>query len=135
MSDELRGRPARREVMGPKRWEDRGSATAEFAIVLPVVVGCVALILSVARASTVALSCQDAAATAARALIVASSEGEGQRSQVAEHAAQQVAGDGIDISVEEHSGVSRVTIRCPIIPDPLGILPSLARGEAVAVTS
>lgn len=51
--------------------DDEGTATAEFAVVLPVIVVLAALLLYLGRASVVSVGCQDAAANAARALMVA----------------------------------------------------------------
>ncbi|EFA22261.1 TadE family type IV pilus minor pilin [Bifidobacterium gallicum] len=108
---------------------DDGAATAEFACVLPVVVVLAVSLLYVARASVVSLSCQDAAASAARALVVEGDDAQGR----AVMAARQAAGDDVRVTVGASTGGTQVTVSCAVVPDPLGVLPTRVQGKAVAV--
>ena len=113
------------------RGADRGSATAEFAVILPVVVALVALILMVTRAATVSMTCQDAAGTVAgRVAVLDDSQ---QRKQLAENIVHQVAGSGAQVSVSSGKGPITVETRCAVIPDPWGVLPDQVKGHAVAI--
>ena len=59
-----------------KRHADEGSATAEFAVVLPSVAAVAMLMLCLGRAVVVSMDCQDAAAVAAHAMTIAGRDGE-----------------------------------------------------------
>lgn len=114
MSDDLHG-------------SDAGAVTAEFAMVLPAVIIMVALLLSVTRAVSVSMTCQDAAASAARQLILTKSEADVQR------IAQSVAGPGASVSVARVGGNVTVVAQCPILPDSLRILPAKVTGKATGI--
>lgn len=107
---------------------DEGSATAEFALVLPVVVMLAALLLYMARASVVRMECQDAAATAARALVV-----KGDEADVAS-IVSNTAGAASSVAVSgDVDATFTVTVACPVIADPLGVLPMTVEGSATGV--
>lgn len=99
--------------------DDDGAATAEFAVVLPVVVVAAALLLYLARASVMQISCQDAAADVARAALVS---GDG-----------VAAPAGVQVAVAESGGHITVTTTCHVLADPLGVLPATVHGRAVVV--
>lgn len=99
--------------------DDDGAATAEFAVVLPVVVVAAALLLYLARASVMQISCQDAAADVARAALVS---GDG-----------VAAPAGVQVTVVESGGHITVTTTCHVLADPLGVLPTTVHGRAVVV--
>lgn len=110
------------------RHADRGAATAEFAVVLPAVVAVAVLLLCLSRAVIVSMDCQDAAAAAARELVIS-----GEEAVDAAAMARAVAGDGVTASVTY--GGDRVTVvtQCPVVPDPLGVLPTRVTGTASGV--
>lgn len=106
---------------------DKGTVTAEFAIILPVVVMVVALLLYAARVSTVAITCQDAAATVARALVI--------DDHAADAAAlvHAVAGNSASVVVNESATTFTVATSCPVIADPWHLLPATVSGNAAGV--
>ena len=108
---------------------DAGAVTAEFATVLPAVVGVALLLLCLARTVGVSISCQDAASAAARAAVA----GSGNVDPAA--AARTVAGKSITVNVSTESRQVTVVTRCPVIRDPLGVLPTAVQGRAVGVMS
>ncbi|WP_236632702.1 TadE family type IV pilus minor pilin [Bifidobacterium xylocopae] len=101
--------------------------TAEFAVILPAVVAVAALLLGLTQAVCVSMSCQDAARNAAREVVV--HRGEGDPAGVA----QQVAGTGAATSLERSGQQVRVSVTCPVISTPLGVLPGRVSGSAVAM--
>lgn len=104
--------------------DDDGAATAEFAVVLPVIVVLAALLLYLGRASVVSVGCQDAAANAARALMV---QGSGSGSQAV---AQTAAGDGVRIQVRTAGNGFEVIAHCAVVADPWGVVPRTVTGRA-----
>ena len=104
--------------------DDEGAATAEFAVVLPVIVMLAALMLYLGRASVVSVGCQDAAAYAARAVMV---QGSGAGSQAM---AQAAAGEGARIEVRPAGIGCEVIAHCAVVADPWGIVPRMVRGRA-----
>lgn len=108
---------------------DVGAVTAEFATVLPAVVAVAVLLLCLTRTVAVSISCQDAASAAARAVVA----GGGNANPSA--AAQTVAGTSIMVNVSDEAGRVTVVTSCPVIPDPLGVLPTKVEGKAVGVVS
>ena len=73
------------------------------------------------------MSCQDAAAVAVREIVVAGDESD------PVGAAQAVAGADSSVSVTYGSEAVSVTVSCPVIPDPLGVLPTVVTAEATGV--
>lgn len=111
------------------RSADEGAATAEFAVVLPAVVAVAALLLCLSRAVVVSMDCQDAASAAVRELIVAGDDADPQS------VARAVAGSGAMASVRRASDQVTVVVQCPVVPDPLGVLPTRVSAAATGVTS
>lgn len=121
---------------------DRGAVTAEFAVVLPCVVLVAALLLCLVRTVTVSISCQEAAGAAVRELIVIS-HGEASQyiatfdmtsvQEIAESTAQRIAGEDSFVSVELEKRTVTVTAQCPVVPDPLHVLPTQVTGKAIGV--
>lgn len=111
------------------RCSDRGAATAEFAVILPSVVAIGALLLCMTRTVIVSMDCQDAAAQAARELVVGGGDGD------ADAVARMVAGDGAAATVSYDEDRVTVLAQCPVIPDPLGVLPTRVSGTATGVMS
>ncbi len=108
---------------------DAGAVTAEFATVLPAVVAVAVLLLCLTRTVAVSISCQDAASAAARVAVA----GGGNADPSA--AARTVAGTSITVNVSDEAGRVTVVTSCPVIPDPLGVLPTKVEGRAVGVVS
>lgn len=118
-------RMLRRARTGLRAW-DEGAATAEFAVVLPVVVVMTALLLATARACIVQLECQDTAADVARALAVRGAEGSAVTGA-------RPFGDGVRVSVVEHDDRYEVTATCPVAADAMRVLPVRVTGGATAL--
>lgn len=114
-------RPARRH---------RAAVTAEFAVILPVVAALIALLLGLGSAVGTRVSCQDAAAAGARALLSTPSLLEGGREGAARAAALRLAPDGSQASLSRSGGVVRLTLSCPVGAGKIRILPARVRAQA-----
>lgn len=123
-------RRARRPPLKHRFWSehDEGAATAEFAVVLPVVMVLALLLMSLSRTVVVSMNCQDAAAAAAREIVIAGESADPVST------ARIVAGDGTRIEVNRRNGFATVITRCPVMPGPLKVLPATVRGEATGAT-
>ena len=106
---------------------DTGAVTAEFASVLPAVLIMAVLLAALGRGVMVSVNCQDAASAAARTAISTGDD------DAVKAAAQSVAGQDAEVDIDVDGGTVTVVTRCPVIPDPMGVLPSLVKGEAVGV--
>ena len=95
---------------------DEGAATAEFAVVLPCVAAVAILVLCLGRASVVSMNCQDAAAAGARAFAVDDTGGESKARTA--------------VRFERGADFVTVTVQCPVVPDPTGVLPTRVTGKA-----
>ena len=109
-----------------KRHADEGSATAEFAVVLPSVAAVAMLMLCLGRAVVVSMDCQDAAAVAAHAMTIAGRDGESR----ARSAALAAAGNDARVSFSRNADSVTITVQCPVIPDPVGVLPTRVSAKA-----
>ena len=116
----------RRARRPPSRWEE-GSATAEFAMILPAVVVMAVLVLSLTRVVVVSMDCQDAAAAAAREAVLAGDSGNSAA------AARTVAGSSASVTLSRSNGTVTATVHCPVLPGPLGVLPTRVTGTAVGI--
>lgn len=105
---------------------DEGAATAEFAVVLPCVAAVAILVLCLGRASVVSMNCQDAAAAGARAFAVDDTGGESK----ARTAVMAAAGGSATVRFERGADFVTVTVQCPVVPDPTGVLPTRVTGKA-----
>ncbi|MCS5496165.1 pilus assembly protein [Cnuibacter physcomitrellae] len=103
---------------------DRGSATAEFAVVLPAVLVLAVLLVTVARAALLPVALADAAADAARLAA---------RGEAGAATARAVAAaPGATMSTERDGGLLCVEVRAPVIVAGLGrVGESSARGCAL----
>lgn len=106
--------------------DDRGSVTAEFAIILPVVMVLALALLSLTRAVIVALDCQDAARAAAREIVVAADSAD-------PAAAARAVADGVSVTLTDRGDRVEVRTRCPVAPGPLDLLPFAVDGYAVGI--
>lgn len=114
--------------LGRTLWhDDQGAATAEFAMVLPVIVVLAGLLLYWGRASVVSIGCQDAAANVARTLVAQEQTGD------LHMAAQTVAGANVGVEVNDLGSSIEVTTKCAVVADPWGIVPRTVTGQAVGV--
>ena len=124
--NELIGRTPR-AVPLPHAPLERGSVTAEFATVLPAVMVVALLLLSLTRLVGVSIGCQDAASAAARAAVAAGGGAD------ASAAARNAVGDGIALNVSTAGQRVSVVARCPVLPDPRGVLPTVVEGRTVGI--
>ncbi|PDP88475.1 hypothetical protein CQJ94_06735 [Glycomyces fuscus] len=97
---------------------DRGSATAEAAMVLPALLLVLGVALGAVQAASAQLSCADAARVGARALA------RGEPHDRARALALSAAPAGADVRLAEDGGMARVTVRAepllgPGIPLPV----------------
>ena len=106
---------------------DSGVATAEFAVILPVVVALAALMVFLGRAVAVGLDCQDAARSAAREIVLAGDAGD------PSGVARAVAGERTAVSLDESDDRVLITTHCPVFADPMGVLPGSMSGTAIGV--
>ena len=114
----------------PTLSSEHGAVTAEFAVVLPAVVVVIAMILVLARFTMVSMACQDAAAVVVRELVIAQDSA---AAQAPTSIARRVAGDDTEVSLSYQSDAVVVETRCPVVPDPLRLLPQQAVGKATGV--
>lgn len=115
----------KRERIDLSAWE-RGSATAEFAVVLPVVMVLAVLVLALARTSMAAMTCQDAANQAARATAADTQSNAGD-------IVARLAGGDASLTLTQGDGMVEVVVTCPVLPGPLGVLPAHVQGRAYGV--
>lgn len=92
----------------------------------PCVAAVAILVLCLGRASVVSMNCQDAAAAGARAFAVDDAGGESK----ARAAAVAAAGDSATVRFDRGADSVTVTVQCPVIPDPTGVLPARVTGKA-----
>ena len=84
------------------------------------------LVLCLGRASVVSMNCQDAAAAGARAFAVDDTGGESK----ARTAVMAAAGGSATVRFERGADFVTVTVQCPVVPDPTGVLPTRVTGKA-----
>lgn len=85
---------------------DSGSATVEFALILPAVIALLGAVLGSVAWAQAAVVAQDAASTAARVAVT-------NPNADAVAAAHRVAGEGASVDVSRDSGWVRVTVTLP----------------------
>jgi predicted RecB family endonuclease len=117
---------------------DRGTVTAEFAVVLPAVVVVALILMSLGRAVIVNASCQDAARSVAEHLSVQLSvQGEVMPDSVLQDELKKIsdsaAHEATTVEVSQNSVGKEVTVICPLLPGPMGILPANVTGHALAL--
>lgn len=110
---------------------DEGAATAEFAVLLPVVVAVAALLLGLTRATVVTMNCHRAAAVVVRAETLQS--GGDTSGGNASDAVTSMVGSDASVTVHQRDGVVTASVRCPVMPDPLSILPVSVTATASGV--
>lgn len=107
--------------------KDSGAVTAEFAIVLPCALVIVLVLLGLGRAVVCAMNCHDAAAQVAYYMVTHHND------KAAASIAQRVAGSGASVKVSKSGNVANIVVKCPLIPDPLHILPPLVESHVSQV--
>ncbi|RSX54607.1 pilus assembly protein [Bifidobacterium samirii] len=118
---------------------DEGAVTAEFAVVLPAVAAVAILLLGLSRATIVSLDCHDAASAIAREMAVGASggggDGDGTAAAGADYQtiARDIAGANASANVTQNGDRVTVIVTCPVVPDPLGILPTRITATATGV--
>lgn len=103
---------------------DRGSVTAEFAMVLPAVMALAMMLLALVSAVVTRIDCQDAASAAAREMLIS---GDAKRS---EQVARTAGGEDTEVGIRRDDTYVVVSTKCPILPDVLGVLPLYVSGRA-----
>ena len=110
-----------------KDGSDSGTVTAEFAIVLPAVMALAILLLALTQTVRTSMTCQEAANVAAREVVV--HQGGGDPGTIA----ARVAGGSSVLSLDRSGRQVRVSLSCPLVSTPLGVLPPRIQGRAVAI--
>lgn len=110
-----------------KDGSDSGTVTAEFAIVLPAVMALAILLLALTQTVRTGMICQEAANAAAREVVV--HQGGGDPDAIT----ARMAGGSSVLSRERSGHQVRVTLSCPLVSTPLGVLPPRIQGRAVAI--
>ena len=105
-----------------------GSATAEFAIVLPSIIAIAGLILAIGRVVIVSMDCQSAAAAAAREFVVTGDESSSRS------IAADVAGGEPRVIIAHDGQSTSVTVECSVLPGPLDVTPTRVTGNATAIS-
>ncbi|MFC0265229.1 TadE/TadG family type IV pilus assembly protein [Alloscardovia macacae] len=120
-------RQIRAAVVRALAQNDRGTVTAEFAIIFPTVIAVAVLILGLTRVILVQLNCQDAARQAAYAVRLVQLEGVSQERSVQEavRVGKKVAGDTARVDVQWQAESFTVLAACPVLS---------ARGFTLPVT-
>ncbi|WP_152209224.1 TadE/TadG family type IV pilus assembly protein [Bifidobacterium cebidarum] len=106
---------------------DEGSATAEFAVVLPSVIAIAGLVLALGRAVTVSMDCSSAASAAAREFVVTGDRAAAQRM------ASAVMETDVTITVRQSEQLAHIRVTCPVLPGPMNLTPMQVVGESTAV--
>ncbi|MBT1163188.1 pilus assembly protein [Bifidobacterium felsineum] len=106
---------------------DEGSATAEFAVVLPSVIAIAGLVLALGRVVAVSMDCSSAASAAARELVVT-----GDRS-AAQHMASAVMEADVAVAIRQSEQLVHIRVTCPVLPGPMNLTPAQVVGESTAI--
>lgn len=106
---------------------DSGTVTAEFAVVLPAVMALAILLLALTQTIRIGMICQDAANAAARELVI--HQGKDDPAGLV----SRMAGGSSELALERSARQVQVTLSCPVVSTPLGILPPHIQGRAVAI--
>lgn len=102
---------------------DRGTVTAEFSIVLPCALILLFVLIGIGRAVVCTMNCHDAAAQVAYYLVTHKDD------KAAASIVQSVAGQGASVKISRSNNMANIVVKCPLIPDPLHILPPLVESH------
>lgn len=100
-----------------KNVKDSGAATAEFAIILPTVAILAIVLIFVGKSVVNTMNCNDAAGQVA--YYIASTHD----SKEAQNIVHKVSGKNSSVKVEYVGNMANIVVSCPVVPDPLKILP------------
>lgn len=100
-----------------KNAKDSGAVTAEFAIILPTVVILAIVLIFVGKSVVNTMNCNDAAGQVA--YYIASTHD----SKEAQNIVHKVSGKNSSVKVEYVGNMANIVVSCPVVPDPLKILP------------
>ncbi|EIK86469.1 TadE family type IV pilus minor pilin [Gardnerella greenwoodii] len=106
---------------------DFGAVTAEFAVVLPCAIVLVVVLLGVGRAVVCNMNCHDAASQVAYYMVTHHDD------KAAASIVQKVAGSGASVQINRNGNMANIVVKCPLIPDPLHILPPLVESHVSQV--
>lgn len=109
---------------------DPGAVTAEFAVVLPAVVVVALVLLGLGRGVIANVECADAARAAARQ-ITTSTDADG--GIAAARTAAVAVSAGSTAAFTETTDSVTVSVTCPLLSGPLGIIPASVSATAVAL--
>lgn len=100
-----------------KNVKDSGAVTAEFAIILPTVAILAIVLIFVGKSVVNTMNCNDAAGQVA--YYIASTHD----SKEAQNIVHKVSGKNSSVKVEYVGNMANIVVSCPIVPDPLKVLP------------
>lgn len=100
-----------------KNVKDSGAVTAEFAIILPTVVILAIVLIFVGKSVVNTMNCNDAAGQVA--YYIASTHD----SKEAQNIVHKVSGKNSSVKVEYVGNMANIVVSCPVVPDPLKVLP------------
>lgn len=100
-----------------KNAKDSGAVTAEFAIILPTVAILAIVLIFVGKSVVNTMNCNDAAGQVA--YYIASTHD----SKEAQNIVHKVSGKNSSVKVEYVGNMANIVVSCPVVPDPLKILP------------
>lgn len=106
---------------------DFGAVTAEFAVVLPCAILLVLVLLGVGRAVVCTMNCHDAASQVAYYMVTHHDD------KAVASIVQKVAGPGASVQVSRGGNMANIVVKCPLIPDPLHILPAMIESRVSQV--
>lgn len=100
-----------------KNVKDSGAVTAEFAIILPTVAILAIVLIFVGKSVVNTMNCNDAAGQVA--YYIASTHD----SKEAQNIVHKVYGKNSSVKVEYVGNMANIVVSCPVVPDPLKVLP------------
>lgn len=100
-----------------KNVKDSGAVTAEFAIILPTVAILAIVLIFVGKSVVNTMNCNDAAGQVA--YYIASTHD----SKEAQNIVHKVSGKNSSVKVEYVGNIANIVVSCPVVPDPLKVLP------------
>ena len=96
---------------------DSGAVSAEFAIILPAVVILALVLIFVGKSVVNTMNCNDAAGEVA--YYIASTHD----SKEAKNIVHKISGKNSSVKVEYVGNMANIVVSCPVVPDPLKVLP------------
>ena len=106
-----------KDTKNVKDVKDSGAVTAEFAIILPTVAVLAIVLIFVGKSVVNTMNCNDAAGQVA--YYIASTHD----SKEAQNIVHKVSGKNSSVKVEYVGNMADIVVSCPVVPDPLKILP------------